>query len=74
MADAELEAFNYTTTGLARIAGTTGATVRLYDDLGLLPFRVASNGVRLHRRSDAGRVREIMVERLRNRGGNRRRA
>jgi hypothetical protein len=53
---------------LAREAETTVPTVNLYAKLGLLDFVLASNGVRLFRPGQGPRVREILNERLANRG------
>lgn len=60
--------FDETTGALARAAEVTVPTIQKYADLGLLEYRRASNGVRLFRRGQAGRVREILGERLANRG------
>lgn len=60
--------FSDTTGELARTSATTPATVRVYAALGLLEYRVASNGMRLFRKGQAERVREILAERLAGRG------
>jgi DNA-binding transcriptional MerR regulator len=60
--------FDRTTGRVAREAGVTPATVRLYADLGALPHRIASNGTRLFDASAAQLVRDLLVQRLANRG------
>ena len=60
--------FTETTTGLARTALVTADTVRLYADMGLLEFRVASNGTRLFPVTAAEAVRRIYATRIANRG------
>lgn len=57
-----------TTSQLAREAGVSQPTIRLYGDMDLLDFKVASNGIRLHRTGQAPRVREIYRERMARRG------
>jgi DNA-binding transcriptional MerR regulator len=56
------------TSRLANDADVTSPTIRTYADLGLLDFIESSNGVRLFREGQAGRVREIYEARMRNRG------
>lgn len=60
--------FTQTTTGLARAAAVSPETVRRYADMGLIEFRVASNGTRLFMPSQADQVRQLCAERLSNRG------
>lgn len=57
-----------TTSQLAREAEVTPPTIRLYADMALLDFVVASNGVRLFRTGQADRVREIYRQRMAQRG------
>jgi len=64
----ENDDFSDTTGALAREAETTPATVRLYTALGLIESRTASNGTRLYRPGTAKQVREILAQRLANRG------
>jgi DNA-binding transcriptional MerR regulator len=49
---------------LARDSGTSVPTVILYAKMGLLEYIEASNGVKLFRTGQAGRVREIKAQRL----------
>jgi DNA-binding transcriptional MerR regulator len=60
--------FIETTTSLARTAGLAPETVRRYADMGLIEFRIASDGTRLFRAAIADRVREIYANRIANRG------
>jgi DNA-binding transcriptional MerR regulator len=62
------DAFTETPAAIARAAGTSIPTVRLYGDLGLIPFLKSSNGTRLHRRDAAASVRDILKSRLANKG------
>lgn len=62
------EDFTETASAIARGAGRTADTVRLYATMGLLECRVASNGTRLFRKADVDRVREIYERRIANRG------
>jgi hypothetical protein len=57
-----------TTGSLARQAGVAPPTVRKYADEALLDFVTASNGTRLFREGQAGRVQEIYRERIARRG------
>jgi DNA-binding transcriptional MerR regulator len=57
-----------TTGRIAREAGVTPATVRLYADMGLIAHRVASDGTRLFSADAAQAVRDILAQRLANRG------
>jgi DNA-binding transcriptional MerR regulator len=66
------EQFTETTTTLAAFAGCLPETVRLYGKLGLLDSMRLPSGVQLFKRSDAAKVRQIMAERLKRRGGGRR--
>jgi DNA-binding transcriptional MerR regulator len=63
-----MDDFTETSSGLARAAGITAQTVRLYADLNLIECKVASNGVRLFRAGQADRVREIYQQRVGLRG------
>jgi DNA-binding transcriptional MerR regulator len=60
--------FDRTTGQVARDAGVSAPTVRLYANLGLLPHLTASDGTRLFRPDAADLVREICARRLANRG------
>lgn len=60
--------FEDTTGSLAREARVSLPTVKLYADKGLLEYRRAANGIRLFRRGQAPRVREIYEQRMANRG------
>lgn len=60
--------YSDTSSALARDSKVTTETVRLYADLKLLDFIVASNGTRLFRSGQAPRVREIYAERMARRG------
>jgi DNA-binding transcriptional MerR regulator len=53
---------------LARDSEVTSVTIALYADMGLLDFIRSSNGVRLFRPGQAGRVRQIYTERMASRG------
>lgn len=66
-------AFTKTAGTLAREAGVSRPTVTTYAELGLIEFRLASNGIRLFRDDAAPAVREILARRLANRGGPHRR-
>ena len=57
-----------TTSQLARDAEVTPPTIRLYADMDLLDYVVASNGVRLFCTGQAARVREIYRARMAHRG------
>lgn len=59
---------------VARESDTSPPTVRLYGNLGLIEYIKASDGTRLHGQDTPAQVREIKARRLKNRGGNRRRA
>jgi DNA-binding transcriptional MerR regulator len=63
--------FDRTTGRIARDAGVSAPTVRLYANLNLLPFLIASDGTRLFAADAGDRVREICAQRLTNRGGRR---
>jgi DNA-binding transcriptional MerR regulator len=63
--------FDRTTGQVAREAGVSQPTVRLYANLGLLPHVVASDGTRLFPAEAADRAREICAERLSHRGRSR---
>jgi hypothetical protein len=54
---------------LARDAETTVPTVNLYARLKLLDYITASNGVKLFRKGQAAKVREILSQRMANRRG-----
>lgn len=56
--------FTETSGQLARAAGVTSATVVRYARLGLLDFKTASDGTRLFREGQAGRVRAVLRQRL----------
>jgi DNA-binding transcriptional MerR regulator len=58
-----------TTGAVAREAGVSPPTVRLYCDLGLIDFTVDSRGNRLCVPGTAAKVREIYSERMNRRGG-----
>jgi DNA-binding transcriptional MerR regulator len=60
--------FDRTTGSLARDAGVSPPTVRLYANLGLLPYVLASDGTRLFAADAAELVRQICTQRLANRG------
>ena len=60
--------FDRTTGQVAREAGVSQPTVRLYANMGLLPHVVASDGTRLFAQEAADLVREICARRLANRG------
>lgn len=62
------DTFDETTGALARAAGVTVPTVQKYADMELLDYRRASNGTRLFRRGQSEKVRQILAERLANRG------
>ena len=66
MKDAAL--YTDTTGELARLAKVTQPTVRQYAAAGLLDFILASDGTRLFRKGQAGKVREIYFERMGRRG------
>jgi len=57
-----------TTSQLAREGEVTERTIRVYADLGLLDFKVMSNGIRIFRKGQGSRVKEIYAERIANRG------
>lgn len=60
---------SYDTTGeLARQSRVMPTTVRKYADAGWLEFSVASDGTRLFRPGQAERVREILAQRMAQRG------
>lgn len=61
-------AYTRTTGQVAREAGVSQQTVRLYATLGLLQHITASNGTRLFSAEAAGQVREICARRVANRG------
>lgn len=63
-----MDRFTDTTGSLARQAGVTVPTVRLYADLKMLDYVTASNGTRLFREGQADRVRQIYGERMARRG------
>jgi DNA-binding transcriptional MerR regulator len=64
----EAEAFTETPSAIARAAGVSVPTVRLYGDLGFIEFIRSSNGVRLHRCDAAKKVRHALEVRLANKG------
>lgn len=64
----EHAAYARTTGQVAREAGVSQPTVRLYANLGLLPHLTASDGTRLFSADSADLVREICARRLANRG------
>jgi DNA-binding transcriptional MerR regulator len=66
--------FTETTGAVARAGDATAPTVRLYGDLGLIPFITISNGTRLHRKDAGKRVREILLQRLAARNGRNRKS
>jgi len=57
-----------TTSELARQAGVTQPTIRLYADKGWLDFVTISNGCRLFKPGQATKVRAIFTERMASRG------
>ena len=60
--------FERTTGRVAREAGVSAPTVRLYANMGLLPHVTASDGTRLFSAEAAELVRTICMQRLGNRG------
>ena len=60
--------FTETTGSLARLAGVSAPTVRLYADQGLIEYVMAANRTRLYRRDSVDKVKSLLVERLANRG------
>jgi DNA-binding transcriptional MerR regulator len=62
------EEFTETTSAVARASGLSVPTVRLYGDLGLLRFIVASNGTRLHPKGSGDQAAEHARKRLASRG------
>jgi DNA-binding transcriptional MerR regulator len=62
------EQFDLTTGELARIAGVSPDTIRLYETLNLIESRRLSNGIRTFRRSTAELVLRLREQRLANRG------
>jgi DNA-binding transcriptional MerR regulator len=62
------QGFTETPAAIARKAGVSVPTVRLYGNLGHIEFVTSSNGTRLHKPSAADRVREILPKRLANKG------
>lgn len=60
--------FTETPAAIAREANVSVPTVRLYGDLGYIPFIKSSNGMRLHRPEAAESVRRILLTRLANKG------
>lgn len=68
------EGYTETSGAVARRAGVSPPTVRLYADAGRLEYVTASNGTRLFRPDAAEEVKKILAERLANRGGHRRTA
>lgn len=67
-------AYTETSGAIARAAGVSAPTVRLYTNLGHLECKIVSNGMRLYRPEAAQIVRQILAERLANRGGHKRAA
>jgi len=65
------EAFTETTGALARAAHVSQPTVRKYTDLGLLPYIVASNRIRLYQPQAAQTVKRILAQRIAKRGRSR---
>jgi hypothetical protein len=65
---ANQQAYEDTTGALARRAETTVQSVIKYCELGLLDFITLPNGMRLLRRGQEERVRQIRAQRLANRG------
>jgi DNA-binding transcriptional MerR regulator len=63
-----IDGFTETPAAIARAANVSVPTVRLYGDMGLIPFVKSSNGTRLHRRDAAASVRDILKSRLANKG------
>jgi DNA-binding transcriptional MerR regulator len=62
------EAFTETPAAIARAANVSVPTVRLYGDLGFIPFILSSSGTRLHRANAADVVRETLAKRLAKKG------
>lgn len=62
------ETFTETPAAVARAAEVSVPTVRLYGDLGFIAFIRSSNGVRLHRRDAAKKVRQVLEARLAAKG------
>jgi DNA-binding transcriptional MerR regulator len=63
-----IENWTLTTGAVARQADTTGPTVTMYAAMGLVPFRNASNGMRLFSTDAPAIVRSVKAERLSRRG------
>lgn len=63
-----MDDYDMTSGTLARSAVTSTVTVNRYADAGLLEFKRASDGTRLFKRGQEQRVRDLMVERMANRG------
>jgi DNA-binding transcriptional MerR regulator len=60
--------YTETPAAIARMAGVSVPTVRLYGDLGYIEFVKSSNGTRLHKPGAADRVREMLPKRMANKG------
>jgi DNA-binding transcriptional MerR regulator len=60
--------YTITTSELARQAGVTQPTIRLYANRGWLDFVIISNGIRLFKPGQAPRVRALYTERMKRRG------
>lgn len=60
--------YTHTTTSLARAAEVAPDTVRRYANLGMLDYRLASDGTRLFAFQAVEAVRRICAARLANRG------
>lgn len=60
--------FSQTVSKVARDAEVASATVRMYENLGLIPCVRTTNGVRLFAEDAAELVRRIYTERLKSRG------
>lgn len=59
--------FDQTVGKVAREAGLSVPTVRLYAKLGLLETRKVSNGFDLYQRGSGAKARQIHADRLKNR-------
>lgn len=60
--------FTLTTGALSRESEASEGSVRHYANLGLIEFRLASNGARLYPKTAIERVRAIKSERMSKRG------
>ncbi|HXP99226.1 MAG TPA: MerR family DNA-binding transcriptional regulator [Solirubrobacteraceae bacterium] len=63
-----MTAFTETTGSIARLAGVSAPTVRLYADSGLIEYVMAANHTRLYRPEAAEEVKALLAKRLANRG------